>query len=107
MKAGIDAAYLCGSFDFMIPSKALEKAEARWLGKRVSVSFSDLPEKRGGQLVRSAPELATVTCVCDDSSECEGDRRRRPRPTGWLMVKLDRPSQQLEYEVAIEEVSAL
>jgi len=85
------------------PSKAQLKLEAKWVGKRVIAKFTDFPQQKGNPLVKCNPEHGVVTCICDNSADLEGgDSRWRSKPTGFAMIRLVRPSAQLEYEIDIK-----
>jgi hypothetical protein len=85
-------------------SKAQIRLEELYLDKEVFVVLRDIPERRGHPMVKSKPILATVTCVCDNSADIEGDRRRRSTPTGRVMVRLHQQSADLEYEAFITDL---
>lgn len=79
------------------PSKAQLKLEEKWVGKRVIAKFTDFPQQKGDPLVKCNPEPGVVTCICDNSADLEGeDSRCRSNPTGFAMIRLDRPSAQLD-----------
>lgn len=56
---------------------------------RESRTLVDFRAKWVGLRVMHDGQPATVVVVCDDGHACDGDERRRFKPTGELIIRMD------------------